>query len=71
MWHAAVPTEAQLSLGKDFIERLACPKCHGPVVETADGGLACRACVLYFPVVDGIPNMILDEAKPLAEGGAR
>ena len=42
---------------------LACPKCHGALLD-ADAGraLVCRACALSFPVRDGIPVMLLDEA---------
>jgi uncharacterized protein YbaR (Trm112 family) len=42
---------------------LACPKCHGALLDS-DGGraLLCRPCALAFPVRDGIPVMLLDEA---------
>ena len=43
---------------------LACPRCHGPLVdEQAGQGLICRACALRFPVREGIPVMLLDQAE--------
>ena len=47
-------------------EVLACPRCHGPLVDAADGvALECPACRLRFPVRDGIPVMLLDQAERL------
>jgi uncharacterized protein len=46
---------------------LACPKCHRPVQLAADeSGFACRPCALLYPIEDGIPNFLIDEARPLA-----
>ena len=43
---------------------LACPKCHGKLthVETPEG-FACDGCKLFYAVEDGLPNMLIDEAK--------
>ena len=47
---------------------LACPECKGALRRsTDDEGLVCPACRLVFPVRDGIPVMLLDEAVPLEE----
>jgi hypothetical protein len=44
---------------------LRCPKCRGALTErSTPHGLACAACHLLFSVEDGIPNLLLDEAKP-------
>jgi uncharacterized protein len=46
---------------------LACPRCHGPLTDRRDGrALDCTACSLRFPVRDGIPVMLLDQAERLA-----
>ena len=46
---------------------LACPVCKGPLqwlLETQE--FLCRADRLAFPVRDGIPVMLADEARQLA-----
>ncbi len=53
---------------KELLDILACPQCKGPVeLNTAGDGIACRHCRLLFPIRDGIPVMLIDEAKPLAK----
>ncbi len=72
-----VGVEAQL------LEILACP-CpeHAPLVEhaadrdEAEGYLACTSCGRRFPIRDGIPVLLLEEAlggpgTEAAEGGPR
>lgn len=50
-----------------LLEILACPICKGPVVHRRDEQvLICRADRLAFPIRDGIPVMLEDEARPLA-----
>jgi uncharacterized protein YbaR (Trm112 family) len=49
-----------------LLEILACPICKGPVVHRRDAHvLVCRADRLAFPVRDGIPVMIEEEARQL------
>jgi uncharacterized protein YbaR (Trm112 family) len=50
-----------------LLEILACPVCKGPVVHRRDAHvLVCRADRLAFPIRDGIPVMIEEEARQLA-----
>ena len=57
-----------MGLSSELLEILACPRCKGPVVETgAAPFLACRACRIKFPIVEGIPVMLVDEAIGLDE----
>ena len=43
---------------------LVCPACHGAIRETeADAELECAACGHRYPVRDGIPVMIPEEAS--------
>jgi uncharacterized protein YbaR (Trm112 family) len=43
---------------------LACPDCHSPVVVAPSGDeLLCTGCPLAYPVRDGIPVMLLDQAR--------
>ena len=47
-----------------LLEVIACPKCHGDVHPTEGGeALACDRCRLRYPVRDGIPIMLVDEAE--------
>jgi hypothetical protein len=50
-----------------LIEMLVCPLCKGPLTLLREGelpALACRADRLAFPIRDGIPLMLENEAKP-------
>lgn len=60
----SVLTTIGMSLQPDLLEILRCPKCLGRVTER-EGGLACESCHLLYPVVDDIPNFLIEEAKPL------
>jgi len=56
-----------MSLPKDLLEILVCPQCKGELeyrTEPAEE-LICRACRLRYSVDEGIPVMLVDEAKPL------
>jgi len=55
-----------------LIELLACPKCHGSLrrIERPEG-FACEACRLFFAALDGLPNMLIDDAKPWPLADAR
>jgi uncharacterized protein YbaR (Trm112 family) len=51
-----------------LLDILACPLCKGPLrLADADAGkvLVCRADRLAFPVREGIPVMLEEEARPL------
>lgn len=56
-----------MSIDKELLEILACPKCKGEIRLTDDGsGLVCEACKLRYPIRDDIPVMLIDEAESLA-----
>ena len=49
-----------------LLEILVCPLCKGPLLYRKDAGeLVCRADRLGYPVRDGIPVMLEDEARKL------
>jgi uncharacterized protein YbaR (Trm112 family) len=60
-----------LGLDEKLLEIVVCPQCHGslePVattaVEGASGELVCQgACGFAYPVRDGIPVLLVDEAR--------
>ena len=54
-------------LSKDLLEILACPQCKGSIMpDDNHEKLLCHACKLAYPVRDGIPVMLVDEALPLS-----
>lgn len=51
-----------------LLEILVCPLCKGPLVYRKDAGeLICKPDRLAFPIRDGIPVMLEDEARRLDE----
>lgn len=49
-----------------LLEILVCPLCKGPLVyKKPEQELVCKPCRLAFPVRDGIPVMLEDEARKL------
>ena len=49
-----------------LLEILVCPLCKGPLVyRKAAGELVCKADRLAYPVKDGIPVMLEDDARKL------
>ncbi len=56
-----------MTLSKDLLEILACPQCKGEIVpDDNHEKLLCYTCKLAYPVRDGIPVMLVDEALPLS-----
>lgn len=54
-----------MTLSPKLLEILACPKCKGPLeYREVEQALRCPTCRLRYPVRDGIPIMLLDEATP-------
>lgn len=62
-----------MTISKDLLEILACPKCKGDIRLTeksttrGEDGLICKKCKLLYPIKDGIPVMLIDEAIPIGE----
>lgn len=54
-----------MPLEAGLLEILACPACHSPLREEAEE-LVCTGgtgCGLVYPVRDGIPVLLVDEAR--------
>ncbi len=50
----------------DLLRLIVCPKCHGDIRETKNGeSVVCAVCRLEYAIVDGIPDMLLEDAKPI------
>ena len=56
-----------MSLPPELLEILVCPKCKGDLEyrQDPDEVLVCHACRLIYAVEDGIPVLLIDEARPL------
>jgi len=53
------------TISQDLLDLLVCPGCKTPVKLTADQqGLRCSTCRIIYPVRDGFPVMIREEAHP-------
>ena len=59
------PGPIAASLGPTLLAILACPQCHGALrVDEEAAELACQGeCGLAYPVRDGIPVLLVDEAR--------
>ena len=57
-----------MPLDPDFLALLACPRCRGTLIQVDGGeGLACEGCRLVYPVVEEIPQMLPEKARPLSD----
>jgi hypothetical protein len=52
---------------KELLEILACPQCKAPVTQE-DERLVCTSCGRRYPIRDGIPIMLVEEAEAPAPG---
>ncbi|MFJ8550079.1 Trm112 family protein [Streptomyces sp. NPDC093676] len=54
-----------MPLEAGLLEILACPACHAPLKEEEESELVCTSqdCGLAYPVRDGIPVLLVDEAR--------
>lgn len=51
-------------VNKELLEVLACPKCKGHI-ELKDKFIICNGCKLAYPVIQDIPDMLIDDAWKL------
>lgn len=60
-----------LTISKELLAVLVCPKCKGDLRLSQNDlgqegeGLICDQCMLFYEIKDGIPIMLIDEAKKL------
>lgn len=48
---------------RKFIDIIACPKCKGELILKYEGFI-CPTCKLIYPIVDNIPILLIEKAKP-------
>lgn len=59
-------------MDKKLLEILACPICKSSLIYKADEQeLLCRADKLAFPIRDGIPVMLENDARELSDDEAK
>ncbi len=59
-----------MSLSPELKEVLACPRCKGDLeFHEERGEIHCLRCRLAYRIDDGIPVMLIEEAKPLGDAG--
>ncbi len=57
-----------MGISSELMEILACPECKGNVrLEESGEGIICDKCRIRYPVRDGIPVMIAEEAEKLGD----
>jgi len=49
-------------IDKELLDILACPACKGDV-ELKEDKIVCRQCKKKYPIRDGIPVMLIEEAE--------
>ena len=60
---------ADLDVDPRLLEILVCPVTHGPLVlDRAKGELISKSARLAYPIRDGVPIMLPEEARDLGEG---
>jgi LSD1 subclass zinc finger protein len=53
------------TISQELVDLLVCPACKTPVKLTADQeGLRCTTCHIVYPIREGLPVMIREEARP-------
>jgi uncharacterized protein len=53
-----------MTISPNLIAILVCPKCKGKIdLDPDETGFVCPACRLRYPVREGIPVMLVDEAE--------
>lgn len=65
----AARSVSEMTVAQELLDILVCPVCKTKVAFTADkSGLKCGTCQRVYPVRDGIPVMLPQEAKIVGEG---
>ena len=66
-----------MTLSEELWRTLACPRCKGALTREARSGgqeaplegLCCGDCQLVYPVKEGVPELLADEARPRPPSG--
>jgi uncharacterized protein len=62
------PTTHDVEVDPRLLEVLVCPATHGPLeLDRAKGELISRSARLAYPIRDGVPIMLPEEARDLTD----
>ena len=69
MRQPAVPATLDVEVDPRLLEILVCPVTHGPLdFDRAKGELISRSARLAYPIRDGVPIMLPEDARELGDG---
>jgi uncharacterized protein YbaR (Trm112 family) len=55
-----------MPIPEKLLEFICCPKCKGDLIYDKERDLLiCPRCKLQYPVIDDIPVLLVEEAKPI------
>ena len=60
------PSAVSPALDPSIVPQLACPGCRSGLFLEASH-LVCAGCRRTYPVVDGIPGLIVERAEPIVD----
>ena len=61
-----------MPLDKELLSILACPQCKGDLTVTdEEDGLVCTQCRIVFPIKEGVPILMMEEADPYPPSPAK
>ena len=64
-----VPAALDIDVDPRLLEILVCPVTHGPLeFDRAKGELISRSARLAYPIRDGVPIMLPEDARELGDG---
>lgn len=68
MSESSVPLSLHAEVDPRLLEILVCPVTHGPLeYDRQAGELVSRGAKLAYPIRDGVPIMLPEEARELAD----
>lgn len=51
-------------IDSELLDIIVCPSCHSALaLLDGDQELGCTGCELVYPITDGIPVLLIDEAR--------
>ena len=53
-----------MTINKELLEIMACPKCKDEIKQE-NLFLTCSKCKLAYPVLEDVPDMLIEDAWPL------